>query len=119
MDKLNSISMAWRETLLCEHIAMYDEMLASGDPAKVMPDYAGATAIFQALDRDGQLALLRFMKVISVDAVSQLLGNLDGSSYISGIEGEFSVTYEGVDVTGYLQDSFLGTVEDASYLSRR
>ncbi|WP_312319863.1 hypothetical protein [Stenotrophomonas sp.] len=119
MDNLDSISAAWCHTLLSEHIAMYDEMLLSGDPEKVVPEYAGATAIYQSLDREGQVALLQLLKVVSVDTASQLLGNLDGSSYISGIEADFSVKYDGVDVTGYLQDSFLGTVEDEGYFPKR
>lgn len=121
MTKLRSVILepiceAWCKTLLKESVEKYDEMLLQGDPRQMLPEFSGGAAVFQSLGREHQLALLELFKVVAVDTASQLLGNLDGSSYIEGVEGDFSVQYEGDDVTGYLQECFLGKVEDCGYL---
>ncbi|WP_312319859.1 hypothetical protein [Stenotrophomonas sp.] len=118
-DILEPICEAWCKTLLSESVVKYDEMLSHGDPKQMLPEFSGGAAVYQSLEREHQMALLELFKVVAVDTASQLLGNLDGSSYIEGVEGDFSVRYDGDDVTGYLQECFLGTVEDSGYIPRK
>lgn len=52
------------------------------------------------------------MKVVIIDAVSEVFGIFDGSSTLQGGDLDISITIDGKDTENELQDSFLEYVEN-------
>lgn len=68
------------------------------------------TILYRVLPLEMREILVRVVKRIEVDTVSNVLGILDGSSARPDYRGDFSLRYEdGQNMTGDLQDTFLSS----------
>jgi hypothetical protein len=118
MTTAESIAESWGRVLFKEQIDRLEEILTGRNPGELANDFAAAARIFQKLDAAQRSALMTLLKVVIADTASIVLGSLDGSTTIDGIEKEFSVTYGGNDVRGELQDGFLAWIEDSGVFSK-
>jgi hypothetical protein len=67
-----------------------------------------------ALTDEQRLHLLAHFRQIAVDSLSSFLGIIDGSSGLSGHDGDFELRYADAPVgSGNLQDAFLQHIEDS------
>jgi hypothetical protein len=86
--------------------ALYQGIFES-DPDKATDPYWKEALSFHAeLTRDQRAVLLRIMRQVSVDTISNVLGLIDGSSVMEGYRGTFILHYDG-QVLSDLQDAFL------------
>lgn len=92
--------------------------LLNGDPEKSIKTYAKAMLLFRRLKKEDQDTFVEFLKLVSVDAVSVLLGGIDGSTDLGKLEGEFVLKYDGEEIQGNLQNDFFDVVERKSLVLR-
>jgi hypothetical protein len=118
MTTAESIADSWGRVLFKEQVDRFEGILAGQNPAELATDFAAAARIFQKLDAAERSALMTLLKIVIADTASIVLGSLDGSTTIEGIDEEFSVTYGGNDVTGELQDGFLAWIEDSGVFAK-
>lgn len=94
---------------------LYRDLFAntSSDAAR-NPYWRRALELYRTLDAERREIFFEILRQVSVDTTSNLLGVLDGSSYLRGAAGEFRLTYDDGDaLNGDLQDEFLARVEQA------
>lgn len=97
-----------------ENVDLYAETFRSTDRNRVSDEYWRAVlALFDSLDDESKDLLLRIIKQVAVDTVSNVLGVLDGSSYHSASGEELTL----LDATrtklnGNLQDLFMESEEN-------
>lgn len=69
--------------------------------------YAKARNVLAKLGESDRSDMINFLKVVSADSASVILGTLDGVHFPDNIDGDFSVTYAGEEIQGDLQDIFI------------
>ena len=91
-----------------------DELLADSPRPDLDPQFRRMLDIYSALTDEQQLHLLAHFRQIAVDSVSSFLGIIDGSSGLSGHDGDFALSYADAPVgSGDLQNAFLQHIEDS------
>lgn len=78
--------------------------------------YARVSAALASLDDEKKKAVFDFFKVVATDTASLILGTIDGTHFPPGIDSDFILLADEVEIQGDLQDIFLGDVEDKSIL---
>jgi hypothetical protein len=92
-----------------------DELLADRPRPDLDPQFRRMLDIYAALTEEQRLHLLAHFRQIAVDSVSTFLGIIDGSSGLSGHDGDFELRYADASVgSGDLQDAFLEHIEDSA-----
>ena len=66
----------------------------------------------QSLSESDRSTLMDIIGHVCVDSVSTVLGLIQGSSSIEGLNGEFQLLYDGVSIESGIQDEFLVAEED-------
>lgn len=86
------------------------------DSTSIASDHVwqGILPIYKELNKELQDSFLQFLRLIQVNTLSNLLGILDGSTFLSSENEKFILRTEGSDTTinGDLQDIFLGLEEN-------
>ena len=95
---------------------MYRKNLLDGDPDKSISAYARTMRLFRSLSDEDQNAIIDLLRIASVDAVSVLLGGIDGSTDLGALDGDFILKYKDEEVQGGLQNDFWEVVEDANIM---
>lgn len=104
--------------LVGERIDQYKDDLANGDPENSLKLYSQAMEVFQKLTPQEQQAIINFLKIVSIDAVSILLSAFAGVSDLGQLSGEFVVSYEGEKIHYDMQDDFFEIVEREGLLAK-
>ena len=97
-----------RDRVIEDDFKDYQETLDTITEAKVAT-WKGILPIYKNLSRDQQADFLQFMRMVQVNALSKVLGILDGSSYLNDSGEDFVLKTKQSDelINGYLQDTFL------------
>ncbi|OGX79254.1 hypothetical protein A6395_07660 [Exiguobacterium sp. SH31] len=71
---------------------------------------------YKSLSAEQKEIIFSMLKVVMVDTISHVFGIIDGSSGLVDFEVEPKLLLDSVDSEGYLQDLFLGYIEDENLL---
>lgn len=73
------------------------------------PIWQGILPVYKNMNKDQQLAFLKFLRMIQVNTLSHILGVLDGTSTLTESQENFILKTEEKDelINGDLQDIFL------------
>lgn len=74
--------------------------------------FANARAALSKLSAQEQEHVLRFISLAMADSVSTVFGTLDGTHFPDGVEGDFVLSCDGEEISGDLQDCFIGLAQD-------
>jgi len=87
----------------------YRSLLTNTDIASTKDEYwRQVLTLYNGLNKEQQLVLLRMVREVSLDALSQVFGILDGSSYFDGSGVGFNLTNtDGEILNGDLQSTLL------------
>jgi hypothetical protein len=104
---------AIRQRVIESDYAVYQNLLGSADEAKD-PIWKNILPVYKGLAKEQQESFLNFLRLIQVNAVSHILGILDGSTYLNENKESFILKTESDEgvINGNLQDIFLEMEED-------
>lgn len=71
------------------------------------PYWKKALGLYHALTAEQKAVFFDVVRQITVDAVSNVLGVIDGVNSLTGIGGEFELKFKGAKLNGDLQSLFL------------
>lgn len=95
-----------------ENVALYRDMFSQTNPDKASdPYWIRALALFGTLSEKQREAFLEVLRQIAVDTTSNILGVIDGVSYIEGADGGFELRHGARKINGDLQSLFLAEEE--------
>lgn len=77
-------------------------------------EWKNGVSLYNKLDVKDKDKFISFLKLSITDTVSNLLGIIDGVSYLKGQEENFQFLYKGKKLNGNLQDIFLEEIENES-----
>lgn len=98
---------ALRQVVIAETGVHYETSL-NDTRAATDPTWKNFKSIYASLNAAQQKAVLAFIRLVQVDTVSSMLGVLDGSSYLSDHDEQFTLTTsQGEELNGDLQEIFL------------
>ena len=99
-------------SVIDENVALYRQLFARTDPEKASdPYWIRALALFGGLSREQQTVFFEIVRQIAVDTTSNVLGVIDGASYLEGADGRFELTHGALKLNGDLQGLFLAEEE--------
>ncbi|WP_109127345.1 hypothetical protein [Dyella sp. C11] len=75
------------------------------------PYWQRVLTLFGTLDADQREVLLELTRQVTIDAVANVLGVIDGNCMLSDERGGLSLTHQGVELGGELQSLFLEIAE--------
>lgn len=87
---------------------MYEEAVGSSDTDL----YSQAIRMYQQMDAEQQKLMMHLIEVVMVDTVSDVFGLIDGSSTLNDSDIEATLLLDDVDTEGYLQDLYIGYLQD-------
>jgi hypothetical protein len=91
----------------------YRQLFTESEPASATDPYWHAALLLYAdLDPAGRETLLRIVRQVMVDTLSNVLGLLDGVTALEQQDGELALTLSGQRLDGTLQDQFLELEEE-------
>jgi hypothetical protein len=94
------------------NMATYSQLLRDTSPDKTTDPYWRASLALYGELTDGQReSLLRIVRQVAVDTVSNILGILDGSTPLIGLKGDLRLTRDSEQLDGSLQEEFLEMTE--------
>lgn len=93
-----------------ENCALYRDLLVNNIQAKD-PYWSRAGTLFVNLSVEQQEVLLEIVRQASIDTISNVLGIIDGSSYLDGSGTVLELRGNGQDLSGDLQSLFLARTE--------
>jgi hypothetical protein len=100
-------------TVVKEHIDIYKDLYSNTKiNEKTTNFWKKAIKFYHELDDNNKDIFFEIMKVVIIDAVSEVFGIFDGSSTLQGGDLDISITIDGKDTENELQDSFLEYVEN-------
>lgn len=105
---------AIRTSVIDENLKIYSDLFNETDRAEAADRYwSDALAFFDSLSEADRDMLFRIIRQVSIDAVSNVLGVLDGSSFAEGVDGEIvvQISPSGDVISGDLQDAFVSLFE--------
>ena len=77
-------------------------------------EWKNGVSLYNKLDVKDKDKFISFLKLSITDTVSNLLGIIDGVSYLKGQEENFQFLYKEKKLNGNLQDIFLEEIENES-----
>ena len=104
-----------KKLVVDENIAIYKDLFSNTDPKTATDDYwVKALIFFNKLHQDDKEVFFNILRQIEVDTTSNILGVLDGVTWLENQEKEFVLTSKNSKelINGELQDVFLELEED-------
>lgn len=99
--------------LLVEDVNLYEKNIAeidiSNEDAKSF--YSKMAKVMSNLNEEEKRDIYNFFKIVITDTASVILGTIDGTHMVNGLDEDFSISYGHVDIKGDLQDLFLEKAE--------
>jgi len=102
-----------KKCVIDENLSIYKELF-SAPPTNASDKYwQNSRALFNSLNEDQQRAFLQVIRQTMVDTISNLLGIIDGASFIEGVDQDFELTHGNNrnPLSGDLQSLFLASEE--------
>lgn len=91
---------------------IYKELFETTNSNEVEDNYwKEALNFYKKSNVDDKNTILKIIKQIQIDTISNLLGIMDGVVALENTDGDFSLNYEGIPLNGDLQDIFLKETE--------
>lgn len=91
-----------------ENVVLYRDLFARTEPGKAIdPYWIRALALFGSLSEEQREVFFEVVRQVAVDTTSNILGVIDGISYIEGADGGFELTHGARKLNGDLQSLFL------------
>ncbi|WP_029595372.1 MULTISPECIES: hypothetical protein [Exiguobacterium] len=87
---------------------MYEEEVSLSD----IDLYSQAIHMYQQMDPEQQRLMMHIVEVVMVDTVSHVFGVIDGSSPLNDSDIEAKLLLDDIDTEGYLQDLFIGYLQE-------
>lgn len=78
----------------------------NGDP------YSKMRNSLAKLSSEDQVSVFNFIRLAMIDTSSVIFGTLDGSHFPPNIDGDFTVSYNGDEIQGSLQDKLISIAEE-------
>ncbi|TCI62667.1 MULTISPECIES: hypothetical protein [Exiguobacterium] len=100
------------ETVVQEGLHMYKEMYEEELSSSDDDLYSQAIHMYQQMNAEQQRLMMHMIEVVMVDTVSHIFGLIDGSSGLNGSDIEATLLLDDVDTEGYLQDLYIGYLQD-------
>lgn len=98
-----------------ENHAIYRDLLLDTEVERASdPYWRRVLGVFRDLNADQREVLLELTRQVTIDATANVLGVIDGSCALGGVDCEFRLISEGRDLTGELQSLFLEQAELSS-----
>lgn len=95
-----------------ENVALYRDLFAHTEPGRVSdPYWIRALALFGSLSGEQREVFFEVLRQVTVDTTSNVLGVVDGASYIEGADRGFELTHGARKLNGDLQNLFLAEEE--------
>lgn len=104
-----------RKIVINENINVYRDLFLNTDPDSVTDEYwIKALKFFNSIDESSRGIFFEIIRQIEIDTTSNILGILDGVSWLEDQDEEFLLTMENSKepINGDLQDIFLAQEED-------
>lgn len=102
--------LGFRKRILREGSKNYRQNILNKSNDKI-PEYEGITKIFNKLTNTEQEDLLKFMRLVSIDTTSELLGWLDGNYMVEDQDDFPELKIEDKEVNGDLQAIWIALEE--------
>lgn len=95
------------------NLKLYQNLLETTTEA-TDPIWKGILPMYIDFSKEEKDIFLKFLKVVEINALSHVLGILDGSTQAEGLEDDFILTTENSDekINEDLQDLFLELIEE-------
>jgi len=100
-----------RKTVVEENTEIYRDLFENTESA-TDAYFIRALSLYHSLDDEQRKVFLEVTRQVSIDAVSSLFAILDGVTPIEGQAEEIRVVCGDEELSGELQDAFLGQFED-------
>jgi hypothetical protein len=100
------ITSSFRQYSLSFSIEQYARSLSKATNDE-KDSYAKARNALSKLNDTERADVLGFLKVVIADSASVILGALDGVHFLDDVSGDLSLSYEGGEIQGDLQDLFI------------
>lgn len=101
-----------RHAVVDENTAIYDQLFSTTHIADVTdPYWKQALLLYHELDESQRKVLLKIMRQVAVDTVSNVLAVVDGSTQIGPRNLKVELSVNGTRISGGLQDEFLALEE--------
>lgn len=98
-----------------ENHAIYRDLLLDTEVERASdPYWRRVLGVFRDLNADQREVLLELTRQVTIDATANVLGVIDGSCALGGVDCEFRLISEGRDLAGELQSLFLEQAELSS-----
>jgi hypothetical protein len=98
-----------------ENNATYRELLLKTDATQAAdPYWQRVLRLFGDLTPDQREVLLELTRQVTIDAVANVLGIIDGACRLRGVGDGFQLMYNGRDLGGDLQSLFLEQAEQTT-----
>ena len=102
-----------RSTVVDENADIYRDLFTNPDEDGEDGYWKEARALFAGLDDDQKEVFFTILRQVIVDTTSTILGVVDGTVALPGIDDDFSLRLgRGPEMAGDLQDCFLSQEED-------
>jgi hypothetical protein len=99
-------------TVVEENNAIYRALLLDTDPSEASdPYWKRVLTVFNDLNADQREVLVELTRQVAIDATANVLGVIDGTCALEGVDGEFRLTYGARNLAGDLQSLFLERAE--------
>ena len=95
-----------------ENLSLYNSILTETSRETVSDDYWKNTLnLYDSLGTENRQGLLTIMHQVQIDTLSNLLGIIDGTTFLTDEEGDFQLKFGDNELSGLLQDLFLASHE--------
>jgi hypothetical protein len=101
-----------RYIILDHEASSYQDSLDTDDLEITDPVWKGISPIYKSMSYEQKTAFLKFIRLVRVNTLSEVLGILDGSSYLSDERVTFTLKAGDEVINGDLQDIFLASEEE-------
>lgn len=97
-----------------ENLRLFYKRYAIADTDKTRSEsFRRAMILFRSLPPDQQKTFFEVIRQVSVDTASTALGIIEGTTSAVGLDGEFSLLYDGLEIGRSIQTDFLVIEEEA------
>lgn len=98
-----------------KNYATYRNLLLNTSVSKALdPYWQRVLTLFSELTDDQREVLLELTRHVTIDAVANVLGVIDGTLELADAEGAFRLTHGGQELGGELQSTFLELAEQSA-----
>lgn len=104
---------ALRKEVIQSPMDDYENLFEKTEASEVTDDYwKHALSLYRGLDTNQRETFLHILRQVMVDTVSHVFAVLDGVSFLENQHQDFDLSYEGQQLNGELQETFLQIEED-------